>query len=466
MLFRSTADALSGGGSVELVEQFNNVFGGSNEPNSPAGVRYRAPELEPIVNISDVRIWLEPLGPSAVLIGGVAGSGEVTGQVGVDQACPWEPSGWAVVQRAGVTIECVYYDRHTDSTFHVPANSRNRCRTSQAAWLAGDVITPLSGLAIAAERTSPAFHGSVQLLGSESAAPAGVTWKFPTAADPLLCGDLDAGNGLIPWLERDLPVNPIATPRHRVLVHIQWRIAGVTYYELLGGWWRVSDLAVRRLELRAAVGADPAIDATPVATQIVPAGQTARAYLQATPWTPDYVLTNNAVTHLVTDFRDEFNFRSEAIETTKIKVSGGAEATRPPSAPESITCVPAAGGKIKVTASYLYDRDATAQQGDQFALWYTTDGSDPVASGSPTATVAIVQDGTGLALLLGPNGEPFWLSGTYSNGTIFKVIVRTRRAGDGVTSTNSDIHTATAAAVAPGSVAGSLFYRGVAEQVL
>lgn len=477
---RTAADDLAGAATVELTEQFNNVFGLADVPealSAAGGDRYRAIMLENVglASIRDLRVYLAAVGPSAITSGGGlpgSGSGTITGPA--DAFAAWEDSGVARIDQSNGTLrEIVYWTRvrgGNDNTLTVPANGRALFGTSPSAGATTDRITPVPPTRLGVELASPQYKGAVQTIADETIAPnpanfvTGAWSTAITSQQALYITELHSFGNVAIWLDRNTPIGMAATARLLNKILLTWSYESVAYSETLGGLFRVADTDRRRLELRAGVNADPALDANPVATQLVPTGQSPRAYLLANPWTPNYVLTTNATTHLVLDFRDEYNQRSDAIQTHKIKLdAGGAQVTRPPSDPEHVKLTPAAGGKIRVEAVYFYERDADGQQADQFALYYRTDGTNPDPSSDVPTLVSLLRI-DGAALLLGSNGEPYWLSPAFSAGTPFKLIIRTRRSSDGVTSTNSTVHSATTATSAAGTATGRVFYRQIAEQ--
>lgn len=126
----------------------------------------------------------------------------------------------------------------------------------------------------------------------------------------------------------------------------------------------------------------------------------------------------------------------------RLEVSGGSEIGRPPAAPLLARLEKAASGVIKVLAIYYETGDYRA---DDFAIAYTTDGSEPPED-SPDDTVAIT--GIGMQPL------EYSLPGQ-AHGTTVKVRVQTRR-NDGtdvspvwVYSDDSEVLTETVDATGP-----------------
>lgn len=137
----------------------------------------------------------------------------------------------------------------------------------------------------------------------------------------------------------------------------------------------------------------------------------------------------------------------------------GAVATSPPSDPHAFWGEPAASGAVRVQATYLYEVDDEADRADAW-LVYAKVGSDPVPGVDTPTEVAMVfsdricrLDNTG---------------GSYSDGQVVHVLVRTRRNGspdvDSVNTTCIEITADTDGPAAPGGAA-ALYETAAGEQL-
>jgi len=474
---RTSSDALAGAGVLELVDQYANAFGMSEAleaESSAGGSRYRAVMLEDLAlaTATNVRLWIPWIqGPVTSSGGGLPASGSGTISGPSDAFCAWPSTGEAEIRTsAGALREIVAYTSRTDTVLTVASEGRAQLGTSAAAGATNDRVYLVPPIRIAAELASPEFKGSVQTIANESTAPSaaafvGGAWSTArTSGTALVPGDLATYRNTALWIHRQIPAAATAGPQFLNSIRVQFTVERRTFTETLAGLFRVQDTDLRRLELRVGVNADPALDAASVATQAVPVGTDPKVYLDGTPWTPNYVLSVGNTSHLVVDFRDEYNLRSEAIQTTRIRVdSGSAQKDLPPSAPESVTATAAAGGTVRVTAIYLPDRDSDLQRADQWWIYLRSNGTDPdPAVDTPTKVTMVSVDG--VTQLYGPNGEAYWETAAYAVDTDVRLLVRTARSRDGDTSTNTAIVSAKAATVAAGTATGKVFYSRVAEQ--
>ena len=139
----------------------------------------------------------------------------------------------------------------------------------------------------------------------------------------------------------------------------------------------------------------------------------------------------------------------------RLEISGGAEVGNPPAGPQTVYLEPIAAGAVRVLAVAAYDPTADGLP-EQWAITYTTDGSDP-AEDSPDATESLTP---------GPLAVLQYDLPAQAHGTTVKVRVQTRR-NDGtdespewVYSDGSTIHTATADATGPSAPVDLDAWRG------
>ena len=127
----------------------------------------------------------------------------------------------------------------------------------------------------------------------------------------------------------------------------------------------------------------------------------------------------------------------------RLRVSGGVAAAEAPHGPGDWRLERRAGGVVSVIGFYY---DASAIRAAEWAIGFTTDGSDPPAD-SPTVTVTMPT--VGLAVLDNPLPAQ-------ADGTVVRVRLQTRRTGPNIYSERSTIKEAVAAAAAAAATVGTL----------
>lgn len=122
-------------------------------------------------------------------------------------------------------------------------------------------------------------------------------------------------------------------------------------------------------------------------------------------------------------------------------VASGAQKLEPPTPPQDVRLEIAAGGVVKVAATYVQN---SGNRATEWAVRYTTDGSSPAAD-NPNVTVAIGSGSTELLEYSLP---------AQAHGTTVKVRVQVRRDDSGVWSYSlgSSVVTAVADATGPAAV--------------
>ena len=458
---RTAVDNLLGVASIEYTDQYGNVVSMSDADNTEStggGDRYRAVMIRnaSFATASLLRLYLKTLGTTTQ---GDALPSSGAGALSVAQGfCDWPHQGWCrIVDGSGTLREIVYYSSRTNSVLTVPALGRGRLGTSETAGSAADELVAVPGVRIAWELADPAVNGDVQTIADEETAPTGLTWSTATTpAGGIAVAELNSDQQGALWIHRELPAGVSAFSEHQTQIEVQYECEGETYTETLGGLFRVAVTTSRRLELHIGVGSLPDLDADPDDTETVAPGTTPEEHLASSPWTTAAELTDDAVNFVAVNFRNEYGLRSEELLTTTITLSSGAVVADPPSAPVIQAFDPAASGAFRVQAVYFWSRDAEAQRADQWLIYLTSDGSTPDPDLDAPTVVALTLSGDGAAVL-------DWTSGTFANGTVGKVLVRTRRSADTSDSASSDVLTATAATAGPADVTGGLFYRKQAE---
>jgi hypothetical protein len=135
---------------------------------------------------------------------------------------------------------------------------------------------------------------------------------------------------------------------------------------------------------------------------------------------------------------------SEFLEIRRLEIAGGVELSDPPSGPASAALEVRAGGVIRIVATYA---ESGANRAGQWAIAWTSDGSDPPAD-LPSVTREIGTRGAAVLVYDLP---------AVSDGDVVKVRVQTRRAeGEGWRySQGSSVLTAVAGVLGPQSPGGT-----------
>lgn len=123
-----------------------------------------------------------------------------------------------------------------------------------------------------------------------------------------------------------------------------------------------------------------------------------------------------------------------------IVLSSGAQTATPPDSPVGVEVQQLAAGVTRILALYNPMRDSLPIA-DEWRIWYTTNGSTPVASGSPQVTQAMTFE-RGAALLS-------YDLPAQVNGTTVKVLVKASRSSGTGLSLNSEIKSNTAKTTGP-----------------
>jgi hypothetical protein len=211
----------------------------------------------------------------------------------------------------------------------------------------------------------------------------------------------------------------------------------VTYSHNLRGRYRIADNAMERYELYLGTDAEPDLAGTPFETFTTLPHTTA-------------ALTAGHTYYLVLRKRNKHNLCSQNISSTVIVVAADGSESTPPGSPE-FALEQAVAGAVRVQATYDYMPEDASLRGTTWAVWLTTDGSDPDPSGAATYTEAVV--------LADGRAKLDWTSGAQTHGATLKVIVRTRRIGTpDVDSVNAVVRSITADAQGPTAPDAHVFY--------
>jgi len=438
---RTSASDLTGTATITLAEDFNNCVGFDDVSSAEAAagdLEYRCIAFYAWAAVTSLKCFLGLVGTAAA----VNVTGYSTGAVTVTAAgtvpyADWPVSGFVENEDTG---EVMYYTSRTATALTVPAAGRDMWDETgggAGVGMAGDeddVLNPIPGIRIAKEApTASAFSDST---ADEDTQPGGLTWEHPTAVDDgdvIDIGSLaeDAIYGL--WIERIVPVGQVATPELDNYVRWQFVVSGTTYDEEAQGRYRVANDALARYELYRGVDTEADLDAAAWETSATLPHTTA-------------ALDASHTYYFVTRYRNKYNLISQNTEQTIIIVDGdGDETEASPGVPRDITVSAAASGTIRVTANYYYVEDDTDIQADTWAIWWTTDGSEPDPSGAADDTETMSNAG-GIAML-------DYTSSAFSEGNTITIIVRARRAGDtDYDSSNTTSYSAVATSAGPDEI--------------
>lgn len=449
---RTGSDPLLGLTALELDDVANNLFGGPNasNTNTTAGrTLYAECRLRGESNaapVRSIRVWIKPLAASAVSsVTQLGGSG--TGTIAGTAYCfaGWQETGWAWIYTSGGTLrEIVYYTSRTDSVLTVSAaGHRGRLGTSAAAGASTDVVYNAAGMRIGFETPSPVVGGSVQTIASATTAPTGISWNTGvTESTGLGPVNLPTGGSVGLWLQFDLPAGANGFSRHLNLLGVSFTVSGISYTETLGGIWRAAKTALDRYEFYYGTDAEPDLSAAPASTSA------------SLPWTPTTDFSAAATYRLVVQKRNAYNVVTQSMDSTALTISGGVHVGNPPTAPQVYLFEAAAAGAVRVAALYAYALDADADRADIWAVYLKTGGADPDPD-IDTPTEFDMSKAFGASAL----DETI---GAYADGTIVKVLVRAKRLGDGVESTNTTASGPIEATTSePSAPSGSAHSRGV-----
>ncbi len=199
-------------------------------------------------------------------------------------------------------------------------------------------------------------------------------------------------------------------PRGRVLQVGPPPVLRITVAGQIRGLHRIEDTSIEGYELyRGTAGADPDFDAPPFATS---------ATLPITTG----ALGTNRDDRFVTRFRNRYNLVSKNEISFHLETDGsGLQEEILPLIVEQLAIEAWTAGTMRITGTYHYIVEPEAVRADEFALWITSDGTDPDPTDPATATVTMVQvDGA---------SRLAYVTGAFSHGTTVKAIVRARRTG-------------------------------------
>ena len=456
---RTDSNDLTGTSTVVLTEDFNNVIGFDNVSSAEAAAgdtEYRCVCLKNhgSGSVTNLKVWLGLLGTTA----SVNATGYSTGAVTItcketDGLADWPRTGYVENEDTG---EVMYYASRTSTALTVAAAGRDIWGETGGGAGVGvsgdedDVLKPIPGLRLAKEapNAQPGGYFTDETSNGEGTQPGGLTWEHPhNASDPdvISIGTLTTGQIYGVWLERKVTVGMLASPMLDNCVQWSFTYGGTSYTAEVQGKYRVANAALARYEIYHGTDASPDFDAAPEET------------FSSLPHETTLTLSADHTHHIVTRYRNEYNMLSANIEEEIIALDSGGEEIEPiPSEPRDILVEAAADGEIRIRANYFYRDDSEDARADEFALWWTTDGSEPNPAGAAdaTSTMTLVDSYAKL---------DYTTDADFAYGTTVKVLVRTRRndGADDYDSDNTTSYSATATFAGPEQPdpAGAFFAR-------
>lgn len=440
-VYRSGAAALFGAETVQLLDTYNNVIGGSNFTSAQAAAGEKKVRgicfWEPgdLATASDV--WLDPHGTRVT--GGLTAFLGASGGGTIEKAgafADWDPFGYVEMRDSGGVVRGrSFYRSRTDDALTIDAADRNAMATTTGAMSSNYIVSAIPPYQILNDASS---NGGAPILASETDTPIVlISRTTPTSAD-----DADAPTFLqmdvfsIFWIRRWVQAGHPALARVPVVLNYRFTIGGTTYYKQERGLFRVANNALDVVEILDGVNAEPAEGAAP-------SGSGATSPIV-------FALSAGNVHYLGANRRNRYNLVSIVDTFTRIDLtSAGIERRRPPLPPEEVKVLAGPDGKAIVTAAYFPHKEASTEtsidvyRATQWAVWHTTDGVAPDTSAAPTEVVAM----TGA---LGPELLEY-ITDAALPGTVHKFVVKVRRVDtQGVTSITRSGATATVTCVGHG----------------
>jgi len=211
-----------------------------------------------------------------------------------------------------------------------------------------------------------------------------------------------------------------------IMLNLSARVLGV---------YRTANDALDRFELYVGEGASPDLTTTPAATSAT----LPMSYALAAPGSgsTDY--------HVVVKRRNIFGLASQNVYERVVTVNANGSTTQGLTSPRDTTMTAQAASYVQVRS--YYDWNADASPADSWAVYVTTDGSDPDPDNDTPDIVAVsyANQYARLTQNLGP----------FTEGATIKVLVRLRRSADLAETQNLDIKSVVASSLGPDVVTQS-----------
>ena len=214
--------------------------------------------------------------------------------------------------------------------------------------------------------------------------------------------------------------------------------AWIQYTQTISSKYRVADTTIAKYELYIGVGKEPDYTQVPDATSFtLPVTHALAAPASGT-----------VLYRATTRYRNQYNLLSLNQYSRAFEIdSNGDEVLPDPSAPEDVTLGQEPSFGVLVSAVYWWHDDGD-NKADAWLVYSTDTGVDPDPSSDTPEEVA-------MSLTFGRE-QLFLVVGGFAAGADVRVLVRTKRTGDGATSTNT-VATQIDVEDAPATPAGRTF---------
>ena len=380
-------------------------------------------------DLSAIKVWFDDLGTaqtsdSAQLSASGSGTIETTGSF-----ADWPLSGWARIEESDGTLrEYVYYSERTESVLTVPSAGRGRLGTSAGAGASDDSVRAAPGMALALE--TPNADGSIQTIGNAIAAPTGVTFSAPMdEADAVSVSDLGVQQNYGLWLAVDVVSGMTGRYGQEGRLRLSHDYAGATYTDDITLVYHVAQSAdaVYRLWVDDSGGrpepgnAADAEGGLPISASVSSPGSGTKVVRALLREVNAYNLES----------LNRWHDGGTGASRLFVIDANGDEVTVDVSAPAGLALTDYVGGYVRIAARYAPSQDA--QPADQWAMYLTSDGSDPDPA-TDTPTLVTMEAG-----LVGDETVLRRFEGPFEWQQDVRVIVRARRSSDGAESTNSTV---------------------------
>jgi hypothetical protein len=257
------------------------------------------------------------------------------------------------------------------------------------------------------------------------------SWNSGTTSETGL-----AISSLAPAQDRGIAVRRViaagttATPETTYIIYYQYDFGATTYYGTIAGTIRIADSDLVLYNVYH--GLDSPVDFSAVYDTFT-----------AFPYSASGLA--DGYHRFVIRQQNQYGLESQDQTEYTVRIDSTEEIEDPPSAPVDIGAEAAADGYVRVTATYLYPQDTTAQRADTWAIWAQAGSAlDPdVDTATDTEAFSVVYGIASLSKLVGP----------FTDGATVYVSVRARRTGTpGVDSENTGSVTAVADATNPDDI--------------
>jgi len=357
-----------------------------------------------------------------------------------DSFADWPDDGYArILTSAGAMREVVYYSARTDTVLQVNYLNRGMHGTTASAGAADDTIEPFSGVALAVEALT---DYAAQRIASASTAPVGLTFTALEAGPTI--ADLAANAEIAVWFWQPRTYarkyeefgTTIGSPGLGGDFTLTYTYSAVEYALTMQTERAIQALtgsSVPNLYWAAWAKKDEWPDTTVLGTdggaQLFSYGTTSssRTLTLTKPLTGTYTYYI-----IAKNINNGFGLFSQNSYCRKVIIDTDGDEVFPISDPTIDSIAEEDNGLIRVRARYSPEADDSPA--DTWAIYVSTDGTDPdPATDTPTEVTMILGGGLSLARTLNH------VIGPYRRFADVRVLVRARRASDDGESENTAV---------------------------